>query len=104
MTRNIKVASIQAAPVGYDLPATLDKVDKLVTEAASQGARLIVLPEAFLSAYPRHTGGYYVGSRSEEQREWFARYVRVCVVICASLVALCFGHLARTLETRGVSC
>lgn len=79
MSRSIKVASIQAAPIGYDLDATLDKVEGLVKEAASQGVQLAVLPEAFLSAYPRHTGGYYVGSRSDEQREWFARYVRSAV-------------------------
>ena len=73
----VKVAAIQAAPVAYDLSASLNKVESLVSEAAAQGARLAVLPEAFLSAYPRHSGGYSIGSRTEEQREWFGRYVRV---------------------------
>jgi predicted amidohydrolase len=80
MARTVKVAAVQAAPVGYDLSGTLDKVKRLVQEAKQGGAQLVVLPEALLSAYPRHTGGYYVGSRSEEQREWFARYVRVGAV------------------------
>lgn len=35
-----------------DREATLDKLERLVSEAAELGARLIVLPEAFVPAYP----------------------------------------------------
>lgn len=76
MPRTVKVAAVQASPIAYDLSASLDKVSRLVAEASSAGAQLVVLPEAFLSAYPRHSG-FAIGARTEEQREWFARYVRV---------------------------
>lgn len=68
-------AVIQAAPVLFDLEATLDKTEKLVKEAAQKGAKLILFPEAFVSAYPRGLSfGTVVGSRSEEGRETWLRY------------------------------
>ncbi len=47
-----KVAAVQASPVYLDREATLDKACALIAEAASQGARLIVLPESFVPCYP----------------------------------------------------
>lgn len=75
--RIIRVASVQAAPVSYDLQETLKKVNKLAREAQEQGAQLVVFPEAFVSAYPRHLG-FQIGSRSPEDRVWYKRYVQVC--------------------------
>jgi nitrilase len=46
------VAVIQAAPVVLDRDATLEKLEGRVAEAADLGARVIVLPEAFVPAYP----------------------------------------------------
>jgi nitrilase len=61
---SIKVAAIQAAPVAFNLPASLKKLSLLTAEAASNGAELVVFPEAFLSAYPwRYTFDATVGSR-----------------------------------------
>jgi len=48
----VKVAAVQAAPVVLDREATLEKLERLVAEAADLSARLIVLPEAFVPAYP----------------------------------------------------
>jgi nitrilase len=48
----VKVAAVQAAPVVLERDATLEKLERLVAEAADLGARLIVLPEAFVPAYP----------------------------------------------------
>ncbi|HEY5658275.1 MAG TPA: carbon-nitrogen hydrolase family protein [Myxococcota bacterium] len=48
----LKVASLQAAPAVLDRDGTLAKAQRLIAEAASAGARLIVLPEAFIPAYP----------------------------------------------------
>ncbi|HEU4362544.1 MAG TPA: carbon-nitrogen hydrolase family protein [Mycobacterium sp.] len=48
----MRLAAIQAAPVFLDLPATLDKVDRLVGEAATGGAQLAVFGESFLSGFP----------------------------------------------------
>jgi hypothetical protein len=76
MPRIVRVASVQSSPVGYDLPLSLLKARKLVREAKEAGAKMVVLPEAFLSAYPRHMP-FAIGSRTEESREWFGRYVEV---------------------------
>jgi nitrilase len=70
-----KVAVVQAAPVAFDREQTLTKVHTLAGEAAGQGARLVVFPEAFVSAYPRGLDfGAVVGSRTEAGREDFRRY------------------------------
>ena len=71
----VKAAVVQAAPVSFDREATIQKACRLVAEAASQGAKLIVLPEAFVPAYPRGLGfGAVVGSRSDEGRRLWQRY------------------------------
>ena len=68
-------AVVQAAPVGFDAVATLDRTVDLAAQARSKGAELAVFPEAFLSAYPRGLDfGAVVGSRSEEGRDMFLRY------------------------------
>jgi len=46
------VAAVQATPAFLDREATLAKTDKLVAEAAEQGARLVVFPESFVPTYP----------------------------------------------------
>lgn len=45
-------AAVQAAPVFLDTDATIDKVEALAREAASNGARLIAFPEVFVPGYP----------------------------------------------------
>jgi nitrilase len=75
MPESTKVAAVQAAPVIFDRDATVDKLRSLAGEAASQGARLILFPEAFIPAYPRgFSFGAVVGSRSPEGRRLWARY------------------------------
>jgi nitrilase len=48
----MKIAIVQHAPQVLDREATLDKASRLVGEAAAEGARLIVFPEAFVPGYP----------------------------------------------------
>lgn len=48
----VRVALAQVAPCFLDTPATLDKLEGHVRDAASAGADLIVLPETWLSAFP----------------------------------------------------
>jgi nitrilase len=48
----VRVAAIQATPVILDAEATVEKAVGLLAEAAGRGARLAVLPEAFVSLYP----------------------------------------------------
>jgi len=73
----VKVAGIQSGSVAFDLRGSLDSVAKLTAEAAKDGAHFVVFPEAFVSGYPRHLG-FQIGSRSEEDRIWYAKYVKVC--------------------------
>ena len=61
-----RAACVQAAPVAFDLPRTLEKVRDLAADAARDGSKLILFPEAFISAYPRGAGfGTVIGVRSE---------------------------------------
>ena len=74
-SQHFKVAVVQAAPVVFDRDRTLKKVHALARDAAGQGARLVVFPEAFVSAYPRGLDfGAVVGSRTEAGRDQFRRY------------------------------
>jgi nitrilase len=71
----VKVAVVQATPVPFDREATVEKTCRLTAEAAAQGARLILFPEAFIPAYPRGLGfGTLVGSRSQAGRRTWQRY------------------------------
>jgi nitrilase len=90
---SLRAAVIQDAPVAFDFEATLEKARGLALEAAATGARLIVFPEAFFSAYPRGLDfGARVGSRTAQGREWFRRYWASSVAIpgpgCAALAAV----------------
>ena len=70
-----KLAVVQAASVAFDLERSLQKAEALTAEASAQGARLVLFPEAFLSAYPRGLNfGAVVGSRTDAGREDFRRY------------------------------
>jgi nitrilase len=74
------VAVVQAAPVVFDLQASLDKCAGLTAQAARQGAKVVVFPEAFLSAYPQDTDfGARFGYRTPEGREQFRRYYESAV-------------------------
>jgi nitrilase len=71
----VRVAVVQAAPVLFDREATVAKACQLITDAAAQGAQLILFPEAFIPAYPRGLGfGTVVGSRSPAGRRRWERY------------------------------
>ena len=77
-----KVAVVQAAPSLFDTQETLDRFDKLLSEATSAGAELVVFPEAFVGGYPKGTAfGATVGARSDEGRALYARYRRAAIEI-----------------------
>ena len=89
-----RVAVAQAAPVLFNRAATAEKACRLIAEATSQGADLVLLPEAFLPAYPRGLSfGSVVGNRSEGgkvqwQRLW-EEAVEVPGPVTESLGAAC---------------
>ena len=71
----VKAAVVQAASVLFNREACVDKACRLSFEAAAEGARLILFPEAFIPAYPRGLSfGTVVGSRSSQGRDTWLRY------------------------------
>jgi len=78
----VRAAVVQATPVPFDRARTLDKLAKLVADAARQGAELVVLLEAFVSAYPKGMDfGAVVGRRTGEGRDQFRRYFESAVEV-----------------------
>ncbi len=50
--KKFTVAAAQIAPVFMDRAATIDKACETLAEAAANGAKLVVFPEAFVPSYP----------------------------------------------------
>ncbi|XP_050222054.1 bifunctional nitrilase/nitrile hydratase NIT4B-like [Mercurialis annua] len=74
-TSIVRATVIQASTVFYDTPATLDKAERLLAEAAGYGSQLVVFPEAFIGGYPRgSTFGASIGNRTLKGREEFRKY------------------------------
>jgi nitrilase len=97
--QRFKVAVIQAASVAFDLEKTLEKLRRLARDAASQGAKLVLFPEAFVSAYPRGLDfGAVVGSRSDKGREDFRRYWESSVEVPGPAVE----SLSQTASTNSI--
>jgi nitrilase len=90
------VAVVQAAPVAFDVARTLEKIADLAADAAGKGARLMLFPEAFVSAYPRGLDfGAVVGSRTAAGREQFRRYWESAIDVPGPHVEQ-LGGIART--------
>lgn len=95
MTAIFKAAVVQSGSVLFDTPATLVKLGTLTREAAGQGARLVVFPEAFVGGYPKGLGfGAHLGTRSPEGREEFRRYYDAAIDVPGPQ-ALQIGEIAR---------
>lgn len=94
----VRVAVVQAAPVIMDREATTAKVVALTHQAAKQGAKIVLFPEAFIPAYPRGlTFGTRVGSRSDVGRKDWARYWRNAVSVPSETTEI-LGEAARSAE------
>src|SRR5882672_11534935 len=75
MSSRFTVAVIQSSPVMFEPKATLAKVRGLTADAATKGAKVVVFPEAFVSAYPKGLDfGARVGSRTPQGRDDFRKY------------------------------
>src|ERR1700743_2752001 len=74
-TRPSVAACVQAAPVFFNVAKTLEKVRSLAADAANKGAKIVLLPEAFVGGYPRGASfGAVVGARTAEGRDQFGMY------------------------------
>ena len=67
-----RIAAEQAAPVFLNREATVDKACQLIEEAGHNAARLVVFPEAFITAYPDWVwavpaGGEFIAGPLHEQ-------------------------------------
>lgn len=70
-----KVAVVQMASVPADPLATAEAAANRLREAAAEGARLVVFPEALIGGYPKGASfGAPIGMRKPEGRAAFARY------------------------------
>ena len=73
--QSVKVAVVQASPILFNREATVAKTLELIRSASAQGAKLILLPEAYIPAYPRGLSfGMVVGSRTPEGRKTWKTY------------------------------
>lgn len=73
----VRVAVVQAASVIMDKEGTLRKIEQLTEQAAGEGAKIVLFPEAFIPCYPRGLSfGSVVGSRTPAGRKDWARYYR----------------------------
>ncbi|KAL9296898.1 hypothetical protein ACSQ67_022794 [Phaseolus vulgaris] len=71
----VRATVVQASTIFYDTPATLDKAERLLGEAAGHGSQLVVFPEAFVGGYPRGSDfGVSIGNRTAKGREEFRKY------------------------------
>jgi nitrilase len=71
----LRAAVVQASPVVFDTPRTLEQLADLTADAARRQAQLIVFPEAFIGGYPKgHDFGVRVGMRTPAGRDEFRRY------------------------------
>ena len=52
MSSTFRIAAVQTAPVFLRREATVEKVCERIGQAAQEGARLVVFPEAFVPTYP----------------------------------------------------
>ncbi|HUT82901.1 MAG TPA: carbon-nitrogen hydrolase family protein [Candidatus Bathyarchaeia archaeon] len=74
-SNSVRVAVIQDSSEIMDKEACITKIEKLSTEAAKEGAKIVLFPEAFIPGYPR--GLYFgtkIGSRLDKGKQDFARY------------------------------
>jgi nitrilase len=101
-------ACVQAASVFFDNGRTFEKASDLVADAARRGAKIVLLPEAFIGGYPRGaTFGTVIGARSVEGRNLFACYHANAIdvpgaevdilarIACANRVQLVVGVIER---------
>ena len=113
---SLKVAMAQMAPVWLNKEATKEKISSMITEAASEGAELIVFGEALLPGYPfwlALTGG--AEWNTELNKKLHAHYMNnavtiengdldnICDLARKKKIAVYLGIIERPLDRGGHS-
>jgi nitrilase len=99
MSSRFTAAVVQSSPVVFEPKATLAKVRDLTADAAEQRAKLVVFPEAFVSAYPKGLDfGARVGLRTPKGRDDFRRYFESAI----DVPGWATEQLSRTAKESGV--
>jgi nitrilase len=85
----VRVAVAQVCPA-VDTDAAIAKVADYAAQAAAQGAKLVLFPEAYVGGYPRGAAfGAVVGMRTDDGRDEFRRYWEAAIEVpgdqCAAL-------------------
>jgi nitrilase len=81
-SESVRAAVVQAAPVLFDTPKSLEKLADLAGQAAKQGAGLVVFPEAFIGGYLKGNDfGVTLGVRTPEGRDEFRRYFDAAIEV-----------------------
>ena len=97
--KSVRVAVVQAAATPFDRDAAVDKVCEMTAQAAEQGARLVLFPEAYVGGYPWGLSfGTVVGGRSEAGRRVWERYWSAAVDVPGPEVA----RMSEAAEAAGV--
>jgi len=83
MDMSVKVACVQAEPVPFDRDTTIAKLEGLVGDVASEGARLALFPETFIPVYPSNRWARFLAGWSDgaDARDVFARLARQSIEI-----------------------
>src|SRR3989442_4968683 len=82
----VRVAVVQAGAVPFDTEACVDKAVRLIGEASTAGASVIVFPEAFIPGYPKGLNyGLVVGARDAAGREEFRLYFDAAIDVPGTL-------------------
>jgi nitrilase len=98
MHERVTVACAQVEPVIFDRDATIEKLGETAAEAAANGARLVVFPEAVIPAYPSSIWAKALAGWAEEgAKETFALLAREAVEVPGSAERR-LGELAREHE------
>ncbi len=90
-----RVAVVQASPVLFDTPKSLQKLAGFAADAARKGAELVVFPEAFIGGYYKgHDFGVSMGLRTSDGRDEFRRIFENAIDVPGNDTQL-IGQVAR---------
>jgi nitrilase len=76
VVERVRVACAQVEPVLFDRHATIGRVAEVAAEAARDGARLVLFPEAFIPAYPSNRWVRFLAGGGGDAKPVYARLAR----------------------------